>query len=70
MFDAGTTALLRTILDEICAGVSLQEIGVRTHVASKILEAAAKGEISAVTLRQIGREALKAAPWRRPFGRW
>lgn len=67
MFDAGTTALLRSILDEICDGVSLQETGVRTHVASKILEAATRGEISADELRQIGREALKAAPWQRSF---
>jgi hypothetical protein len=65
MFDALTTALLRSILDEICSGVSLQETGVRAHVASKILEAATRGELSVVKLRQIGREALKAAPWRR-----
>jgi hypothetical protein len=67
MFDAGTTALLRSILDEICDGVSLQETGVRTHVASKILEAATRGEISADRLRQIGREALEVAPWRQWF---
>jgi hypothetical protein len=69
MFDAGTTALLRSILDEICDSVSLQETGVWTHVASKILEAATSGELSADRLRQIGREALKAAPWRRSFAR-
>jgi hypothetical protein len=68
MFDAGTTALLRSIFDETCAGVSLQETGVRTHVASKILEAATQGEISADRLRQVGREALTAAPWRRSVG--
>jgi hypothetical protein len=67
MFDARTTALLRSILDEICAGISLQETGVRAHVASKILEAATQGELSAVKLRRIGREALKGAPWRRAF---
>jgi len=70
MFDAVTTALLRSILDEICIGVSLQETGVRTHVASKILEAATSGEKSADRLRQIGRDALKAAPWRRSTARW
>jgi hypothetical protein len=69
MFDSETTVLLRSILDEICDGVSLQETGVRTHVASKILEAATSGEISADRLRQIGREALKAAPWRRSLAR-
>jgi hypothetical protein len=70
MFDAVTTALLRSILDEICDGVSLQETGVRTHVASKILEAAASGERSAERLRRIGRAALTAAPWRRSIIRW
>ena len=70
MFDAVTTALLRSIFDEICVGVSLQETGVRTHVASKILEAATRGEKSADRLRQIGRDALKAAPWRRSTLRW
>lgn len=69
MFDAGTTALLRSILDEICDGVSLQETGVRTHVACKILEAATRGETSADRLRQVARESLKAAPWRRSFAR-
>lgn len=70
MFDPGTTALLRSILNETCDGISLHETGVRTHVASQVLEAAKRGEISADRLREIGQEALKAAPWRRSFGRW
>ena len=40
MFDAGTTALLRTILDEICDGVSLQETASGRTSLRKILEAA------------------------------
>jgi hypothetical protein len=40
MFDAETTALLRAVLDEVCENVSKYETGARTHVASKILEAA------------------------------
>lgn len=43
MFDTATTALLRAVLDEICESVSREEIGARTHVASKILEAATRG---------------------------
>jgi hypothetical protein len=66
MFDTATTALLRTVLDEVCESVSQREIGARTHVASKILEAASSGEVSREGLRQIGREALSRAPtmWR------
>lgn len=46
--------------------MSRHEIGARTHVASKILEAATKGETSADSLRQVGHEALSRAPtmWR------
>ena len=66
MFDTETTALLRAVLDEVCESVSHREIGARTHVASKILEAATRGEVSADGLRQVGRDALSRAPtmWR------
>jgi hypothetical protein len=46
MFDTETTSLLRAVLDEVCATVSRYETAARTHVASKILEAAARGETS------------------------
>jgi DNA-binding transcriptional regulator YdaS (Cro superfamily) len=66
MFDTATTAFLRAVLDEVCERISRGAIGVRTHVASKILEAATKGEISPDELRQVGRDALSHAPtmWR------
>lgn len=66
MFDTATTALLRAVLDEVCESVSHREIGARTHVASRILEAAAKGEVSPDGLRQVARQALSHAPtmWR------
>ncbi|MGL3104892.1 hypothetical protein [Bradyrhizobium sp. BR 1432] len=66
MFDAATTALLRAILDEVCRNVSTGETGTRTHVATKILEAATRGEVSPEGLRQVGRDALSRAPtmWR------
>ncbi|UPK39295.1 hypothetical protein IVB18_19895 [Bradyrhizobium sp. 186] len=66
MFDTATTALLRAVLDEVCVSVSLREIGACTHVASKILQAATRGEVSPEVLKQVGRQALSQAPtmWR------
>ena len=66
MFDSVTTALLRAVLDEVCENVSRGETGARAHVASKILEAATKGDTSPDRLKQIGRQALSQAPtmWR------
>lgn len=66
MFDTATTALLSAVLDEVCDSVSPREIGVRTHVASKILEAATRGDVSPEGLEQVGRRALSQAPtmWR------
>jgi hypothetical protein len=66
MFDTETTALLRAILDEIYESISRGEIGTRTHVASKILEAATRGKVSPDGLRQVGRKTLSHAPtmWR------
>jgi hypothetical protein len=62
MFDPVTTALLRAVLDEVCEEVSRFETGARTHVASRILEAAATGNITPESLKQVGREALHQAP--------
>ncbi|MEW6149817.1 MAG: hypothetical protein AB1745_17715 [Pseudomonadota bacterium] len=66
MFDTATTTLLRAVFEEICEGLPQREIGARTHVASRILEAATSGELSAEDLRQVGRKALSRAPtmWR------
>lgn len=66
MLDTATTALLRAVLDEVCEDLTLREIGARTHVTSKTLEAANRGEVSPDGLRQVGREALSHAPtmWR------
>ncbi|WP_128971393.1 hypothetical protein [Bradyrhizobium tropiciagri] len=46
MLDSETIACLRRVLDEVCKGGPLQETGTRAHVASKILEAASRGETS------------------------
>ncbi|WFU23597.1 hypothetical protein QA649_37190 [Bradyrhizobium sp. CB1717] len=66
MFDPTTTALLRAVFDEVCEDVSRHETEARTHVASRILEAANNGDISPERLKQVGREALHDAPtmWR------
>ncbi|MGY3034271.1 hypothetical protein ACVIIV_003441 [Bradyrhizobium sp. USDA 4354] len=66
MLDGPTTALLRRILDEVCESVSPYDAGVRAYVASKILEAATRGETRPDLLKQIGQEALSNAPtmWR------
>lgn len=46
MFETSTTALLRAVLDEVCESISHREIGVRTHVASNILDAATRGGVA------------------------
>lgn len=58
MFDTETTALLRAVLEEVCENIPVSETGARTHVASKILEAAARGQLSANALRAAGCKAL------------
>ncbi|MGY4502251.1 hypothetical protein ACVWYH_006208 [Bradyrhizobium sp. GM24.11] len=66
MLDPATIALLRAILDEVCEHTATHDTGARAHVASKILEAACRGDRSPERLKQIGREALTEAPtmWR------
>nr|WP_229186251.1 hypothetical protein [Bradyrhizobium oropedii] len=59
MLDSKTTACLRRVLDEV-------ETGTRAHVASKILEAASRGETSVEVLRQVGQNALTSAMVRHP----
>jgi rhamnogalacturonyl hydrolase YesR len=58
MFNAETTALLRAVLDEVCEDIPVNETSARAHVASKILEAAAQGQLSTDALRKAGRKAL------------
>lgn len=64
MLNTATTALLRAVLEEVCEGVSRHETGARTHVASKILEAATKGKRRPTV---CGRSATKLCRMRR---RW
>ncbi|WP_426441021.1 hypothetical protein [Bradyrhizobium genosp. P] len=66
MPDPATAALLRAVLDEVCENVPRYDTGARAHVASRILEAASRGDTSPDRLKQIGRAALSDAPtmWR------
>lgn len=62
MFASETTALLRAVLNEVCRELPADETGTRTHVASRILEAASRGETSIGVLKQIGQTALTSSP--------
>ena len=65
MFSAETTALLRAILEEVCQNIPVSETGARTHVASKLLETASRGQLSSDARRSAGHNALKpSAMWR------
>jgi hypothetical protein len=44
MFDTETVVLLHAVLNEVCKSVSGYDFGTRSDVASKILEAARRGE--------------------------
>lgn len=62
MFAPQATAFLRTVLDEVCDGISCYETGVRAYVASQILEAARRGGFTVDEFRQAGSKALSGAP--------
>ncbi len=47
------TALLRAVFDEVCEELSRFETGARTHLASRILEAATDGDASPERLKQV-----------------
>jgi hypothetical protein len=66
MPDTETAAMLRAILDELCAETSLSDSFTRTNVASKLLETAREETSSLDDLRNAGRRALRQPPtmWR------
>ena len=57
-----TAVILRTVLEELCMELSLADADVRTHVASKLLEAVEQRPCSLDDLREVGREALHKTP--------
>jgi hypothetical protein len=62
MPDAEMTALLRAVLDEVCAGVPWAEVTTRERVAAKLREAARTGRCSVEDLKRTGRDALIRTP--------
>jgi hypothetical protein len=64
--DSKTAAILRIVLDEVCAQVPSFDASIRTNVASKLLEAVEQGRCSLDDLRQVGTGALPKTPtmWR------
>lgn len=62
MLNAEIVALLRAVLEDVCADVSRCETSARTHVASMLLEAASKGDTSTEDLREVAQKALENAP--------
>jgi hypothetical protein len=66
MPDAETAALLRAVLDEVCAGISPSDTVTRAHVASSLLEKTTEPNSSLDDLRQAAMNALHRPPtmWR------
>jgi hypothetical protein len=62
MFSPETTALLRSVLDEVCEQVGRYENGTRAYVASRLLEVATRGGQTIDELKQAGQNALRNAP--------
>ena len=58
MFDADTTLLLRTIHAEICEGLPINEVGLRTQVAVTILDMARQGPVTADILKSAALTVL------------
>jgi hypothetical protein len=56
--DSVMVSVLRLIHSEICKSISADAGSIRTHVASRLLEAAHRGKKSERELKLIGRAAL------------
>jgi hypothetical protein len=66
MPDTKTAALLRSLLDELCAQLPKFDADTKINVASRLLEAVEQGRSSVDDLRAAGKEALRDPPtmWR------
>jgi hypothetical protein len=66
MLDAETAAMLRVVLNEVCADISPFDTATRTHVASSLLEKTRQADSSLDDLRQAAMSALRRPPsmWR------
>jgi hypothetical protein len=66
MPDAETAAVLRAVLNEVCADISPFDTAARTHVASRLLERVRQADTSLENLRETANNALRRPPtmWR------
>lgn len=66
MPDAEMAALLRAVLDEICAEIPLWDTTTRGRVAARLSDLVRARQCSVDDLRRAGRDALIRAPtmWR------
>jgi hypothetical protein len=64
MSDAEITALLRAVLDELCASVSPSDASTRMTVASTPRETAEQAKSTPYDLNRAGREAQPPTMWR------
>lgn len=62
MPDPETAAILRAILEELCASIPPFDAHTRTNVASSLLETVKHGRPTVDDLRLAGRQALRRAP--------
>ena len=62
MPDAEMTALLRAVLDEVCAGQISSETATRERVATRLSDLIRSGRCSVEELKRAGREAVTRAP--------
>ncbi|MET4797975.1 hypothetical protein [Bradyrhizobium sp. LB11.1] len=66
MPDAEMAALLRAVLDEVCADIAPSDTATRERVAARLSDLVRSGRCSVDELKRVGLNALNSAPtmWR------
>ncbi|MCP3442114.1 hypothetical protein [Bradyrhizobium sp. CCGUVB14] len=66
MLEAEMAALLRAVLDEVCADLAPSEMAMRERIAARLGDLARSGQCSVDDLKRAGRNVLTRAPtmWR------
>jgi hypothetical protein len=62
MPDAEQAALLRAVLDEVCADLDSSDTATRERVAARLCDLMRSGRCSVEELKRAGRDALTRAP--------
>jgi DNA-binding transcriptional ArsR family regulator len=62
MPDAEMAALLRAVLDEVCADLAPSDMATRERIAARLSDLVGSGQCSVDDLRRAGRDALTRAP--------